>query len=167
MSIHQRYNSKAADLYRLKISALSEGCEWSREESLKKIGKIANNSTSLSHSKSASALSNNSYQDGTSFDHSSTYQSKQFKDQRDNFFNNLQAANSQRPDGLKPSEGGRYAGLNKADSKQPPFISQVIIVLFRFRKYSAATTAITIRHGFRRNNVFTFFWMELIVIWCQ
>jgi hypothetical protein len=114
MSIHQRYNSEAAHLYRSKISALAEGCEWSREESLKKIGKITNHSISLSHSKSASALSNNSYQDGTSFDHSSTYQSREFKDQRDNFFNNLQAANSQRPDGLKPSEGGRYAGFNKA-----------------------------------------------------
>lgn len=102
MSIQQRYNSKAAALYRDKISSLAEGREWEREESLANINKSSsNNSNNMHHSKSTSEL-NNSYQDGaSSFDQSSTYQSREFRDQRNDFFNNVQAQNAQRPEGLK------------------------------------------------------------------
>lgn len=98
MSITQRYNSKAATLYRDKIASLADGRDWNREESESKIGKSFNNySNSMSHSKSASAISNYQDQDGqASFDQGGTYQTREFRDQRDNFFNNLQAQNAQR-----------------------------------------------------------------------
>lgn len=100
MSINQRYNTQAAALYRNKISALAEGREWNREEALNEIKQSStNHSTHLPHSKSASAISN-SYQDGGSIDQSGTHQTKEFRDQRDNFFNSLQAQNAQRPDGI-------------------------------------------------------------------
>jgi hypothetical protein len=84
---------------------MAENKEWDRDESLAKINKPSNhhNSNSMSHSKSASAISN-SYQDGSSYQEMS-YQNKEFRDNRDSFFNSLQSQNSQRPENLRPSEG--------------------------------------------------------------
>lgn len=123
MTIHQRYNSKAAALYRDKISALAENREWNYEEALAKINKSSSSNHSMHHSKSASAISNSYqqeiYQD-TSYQNVNT---QEFRDQRDNFFNGLQAQNSQRPNNLKPSEGGRYAGFGNT-AQAPPTRSQ-------------------------------------------
>lgn len=108
MDIRQRYNSKAAALYRDKISTLAENREWNIDEARAKLS--SSNHSTMSHSKSTGAISSyqqESYQDGS-------YQnlnSQEFKSSRDNYFNNLQAANSARPDHLKPSEGGKYAGF--------------------------------------------------------
>ena len=73
----------------------------------------------MPHSKSTSALPNSyqqeSYQDAS-------YQnlnSQEFKNSRDNYFSGLQVANAQRPENLKPSEGGRYAGFGNTAPTQP------------------------------------------------
>lgn len=186
MSIHQRYNSKAAALYRDKISALAEGREWNREEALKRVGKTSSHSSSsnhLSHSKSAGALSN-SYQDGASYQDQSTYQSREFKDQRDNFFNNLQAANAQRPDGRDLNCGGVSQVSLCCHFRSPAigrweicrYILSKFIQIFTFlkfpnqhrlRQHGPAATEIPIRHGFRRNAVFSLHWMEFTVLWRQ
>lgn len=120
MNISQKYNSKAAALYREKISALAENREWNREEALAKLKSSSTHSNhSMSHSKSASAISNSyqqdSYQD-TSYQH---VHSQEFRDQRDNFFNNLQSQNSQRAENVPPSQGGRYAGFGNTVQQQP------------------------------------------------
>lgn len=123
MSISQRYNSKAAALYRDKISVLADNKEWNREESLAnlaKINKASSHQSQISHSLSSSAISN-SYQDGSSYQDMS-YQSREFKDQRDSFFNTLQNQNAHRPDNVRPSEGGKYAGFG--NTVQPPPRSQ-------------------------------------------
>lgn len=123
MNINQKYNSKAAALYREKISTLAENREWNYEEALAKINKSSNHS--MSHSKSASAISNSyqqeSYQD-TSYQHVNT---QEFRDQRDNFFNGLQSQNSARPDNVKPSEGGRYAGFGNTQAQPTRSQSEV------------------------------------------
>lgn len=121
MNINQRYNSKAAALYREKISTLADNREWNYEAALAKIKSSSSysNHSSMSHSKSASAISN-SYQDQSYQD--TSYQnvnSQEFKENRDSFFNGLQAQNSQRPENLKPSEGGRYAGFGNTVQSQP------------------------------------------------
>lgn len=117
MNINQKYNSKAAALYREKISALAESREWNYEEALAKINKSSNHS--MSHSKSTSAISNSyqqeSYQDA-SYQNINT---QEFRDQRDTYFNGLQSQNSQRPENVKPSEGGRYAGFGNTVQTQP------------------------------------------------
>lgn len=121
MSIQQRYNSKAAALYREKILALAENREFIYDEALKKINKSSNHS--MPHSKSTSALSSNnsnsyqqeSYQDASYQNLNST----EFKSSRDNYFSGLQATNAQRPENLKPSEGGRYAGFGNTAPSQP------------------------------------------------
>lgn len=105
MSISQRYNSKAAALYRDKISALADNREWNRDEALAKINKSSSSNHSMPHSKSTSALSNSyqqeSYQD-TSYQH---VNSQEFRDQRDNFFSDLQSQNATRPANLAPNQG--------------------------------------------------------------
>lgn len=116
MTIQQRYNSKAAALYREKIATLADNREWNYDEALAKVNK---SNHSMSHSKSASAISNSyqqeSYQD-TSYQ---TVNSQEFRDQRDNYFNSLQSQNSQRPDHLAPSQGGKYAGFGNTVQSQP------------------------------------------------
>lgn len=105
MSISQRYNSKAAALYRDKISALADNREWNRDEALAKINKSSSSNHSMPHSKSTSALSNSyqqeSYQD-TSYQH---VNSQEFRDQRDNFFSDLLSQNATRPANLAPNQG--------------------------------------------------------------
>lgn len=119
MTIHQRYNSKAAALYREKISALAENREFNYEEALKKVNK---SNHSMPHSKSTSALSSStsSYQQDSYQDNSyQNLNSAEFKSSRDNYFSGLQATNAQRPDNLKPSEGGKYAGFGNTAPTQP------------------------------------------------
>lgn len=123
MTIHQRYNSKAAALYRDKISTLAEGKEWNYEEATAKVNKSSNHH-SIPQSKSTSALSNNGYQQDSYQD--SSYQqinSQEFKDQRNSYFNTLQSANATRPDHLPPSQGGKYAGFGNT-AQAPPTRSQ-------------------------------------------
>lgn len=118
MNIQQRYNSKAAALYRDKISTLAENQEWNYEEAVAKINKSSHHS--MHQSKSTSALSSNSYQQESYQD--TSYQnvnSQEFRNTRDSFFNGLQAQNSQRSDTLKPSEGGKYAGFGNTIPAQP------------------------------------------------
>lgn len=112
MNIQQRYNSKAAALYRDRISTLAENREWNIDAARAKLS--SSNHSTMSHSKSTGAISSNSYQQDNGSYQDGSYQnlnSQEFKSSRDNYFNNLQATNSSRPDNLKPSEGGKYAGF--------------------------------------------------------
>lgn len=125
MSIQQRYNSKAAALYREKIAALAEGKEFNYDEAKAKVNKSHSNH-SMHHSKSTSALPSNSYQQDSYQD--SSYQninSQEFKASRDTYFNSLQATNAQRPDHLKPSEGGKYAGFGNTAAQPTRSQSEV------------------------------------------
>lgn len=106
MSIQQKYNTVAAVLYRDKISTLAQGNEWDAKKALTKVGNAqkntntTNNSSSLSHSKSAGALS--SYQNGGDLQDSNLgYQninSESFRNQKDQFFNRKQSENAMKPE---------------------------------------------------------------------
>lgn len=125
MSISQRYNSKAAALYREKISTLADNKEWNYEAALAKINKSSSSSTSnhsMSHSKSTSALSNSYQQDSYQDTSYQNVNSQEFREKRDNYFDGLQAQNSQRPANLAPSQGGKYAGFG--NTVQQPTRSQ-------------------------------------------
>lgn len=107
MSIQQKYNTKAAALYRDKISTLAQGKSWSEETST-----ASNFNSSLatdSHRSSGSRSSNgqrnsaekssNSYQDFD--DNAGGYQnfnSPDFRDQKESFFNRIQEENATRPE---------------------------------------------------------------------
>lgn len=101
MSIQQKYNTKAAALYRDKISTLAQGKPWDERKS-----PAQNYSGSFSNASSSNSYSNSSYQYGDSYQNSGAgyqsggsyqnYNSSEFKDQKDAFFNKLQNENSTR-----------------------------------------------------------------------
>lgn len=106
MSIQQKYNTRAAALYRDKISTLAQGKPWSEETS-----SASNFNTSLisdSHRNPSTRNSNGqrnsadqsikSYQD---FDENAcsyqNFNTQEFRDQKDSFFNRIQEENASRP----------------------------------------------------------------------
>lgn len=109
MSIQQKYNTKAAALYRDKISTLAQGKPWSEETS-----KASNYSTSFSsdtQKHSSSRGSNNSQRSSNTIETSKSYQdlddaaggyqnfnTREFRDQKETFFNRIQEENASRPE---------------------------------------------------------------------
>ena len=108
LPIQQKYNSKAAALYRDKISTLAQGKAWDYNEASKRVGSPNNtnhsNGSNMTYSKSSGSIPNSSsgYQNGSGYqDNTSGYQnfnSQEFKDQRDNFFDRVQSSNAMRPE---------------------------------------------------------------------
>ncbi|XP_011183749.1 ADP-ribosylation factor GTPase-activating protein 1 isoform X1 [Zeugodacus cucurbitae] len=134
-AITQRYNSKVAALYRDKISALAQGKSWDLQEAQERIS--ANNTFSnnyfgdkninyTSHSKSSG--SEGGYQAESNIgcsNVSNNYQqfnTPEFKEQKEEFFERRKMENASRPDHLPPSQGGKYSGFGY--SRDPPTKTQ-------------------------------------------
>lgn len=103
MTIQQKYNSKAAALYRDKISVLAQGKSWDEKKSPAQnyTGSLISSSHSNnSHSSSSSSYANtaaNSYQNTDSYQSGyQNYNSSEFKDQKDAFFARVQSENAGR-----------------------------------------------------------------------
>lgn len=112
--IQQKYNSKAAAIYRDKISTLAQGKSWdykTAEKEIKGGGNFASSNT-VTHSRSSSSIPSNynmysasnnsggSYQNGSG-DCNLSYQnlnSQEFKDQKEEFFSKRQEENAARPE---------------------------------------------------------------------
>lgn len=142
-SLNERYNSKAAALYRDKIATEAAGNEWSIETSSAKdyqsrsIPKSASTGqfhSSENSSKKTTKSSNgnkNHWQESewTSYQ-SSSYQEaggaslipEEVSRAKEDFFSRRQAENSSRPDHLPPSQGGKYSGFG--NTVNPPSRSQ-------------------------------------------
>lgn len=115
--ITQRYNSKAAALYRDKISTLAQGKNWDQKEAEVRLSS-SNSFSSGGGSSSAqsrasatgyggSATSGGGYQNGGGGSGGDLggyqqYQTQEFKDQKEEFFNRRQVENASRPE---------YAGI--------------------------------------------------------
>ncbi|KAK4877331.1 hypothetical protein RN001_009837 [Aquatica leii] len=127
MMIHQKYNTKAAAVYRDKISTLAQGKVWDEKKSPAQnyTGNIINTSSYSSNENSASLT--NSYQSYDGYQNGSTYQNyntAEFKDQRDAFFNRIQSENASRRNDLPPSQGGKYTGFGYTKEAPPRSQSQ-------------------------------------------
>ncbi|XP_011874467.1 PREDICTED: ADP-ribosylation factor GTPase-activating protein 1 isoform X2 [Vollenhovia emeryi] len=114
MSISQRYNTKAAALYRDKIATLARGERWS-----------PNSSTAKDFQPSAFIKSKqeHSYQS----DLSSSYQNMDLdslKVQTESFFVKRQNENANRPDNIPPNQGGKYGGFGYQMDPPPKSSSQ-------------------------------------------
>ncbi|KAH8307025.1 hypothetical protein KR044_003453 [Drosophila immigrans] len=146
--ITQRYNSKAAALYRDKISTLAQGKSWSRKEAESRL------SSSNSYSSIPAGGNNNSqsrsnatgyggnvggnaggggggYQNGGgAYNEAAGYQqfqTQEFKDQKEEFFSRRQMENASRPANLPPNQGGKYAGFGFTRDPPPKTQSQELI----------------------------------------
>ncbi|XP_055685797.1 ADP-ribosylation factor GTPase-activating protein 1 [Lutzomyia longipalpis] len=130
LPIQQRYNSRAAALYRDKINSLAQGKPWDESSASAKAQTAATSSLSYSHSEGA--ISANSgydsysggYQDGGGGGGGGyqNFNSQEFKDQKETFFNKKQQENASRPDHLPPNQGGKYSGFGF--TRDPPPKSQ-------------------------------------------
>lgn len=129
MSIQQKYNTKAAALYRDKISTLAQGKQWSADSSPAQ-NYASSSIGSSQHSSSRATSSSKSYQDlgGAGYqDNGGGYQNlntQEFRDQKDTFFNRIQEENNSRPDHLPPSQGGKYSGFGYTKDPIPKSQSQ-------------------------------------------
>lgn len=104
MSIQQKYNTKAAALYRDKISTLAQGKPWSESSSsalnyTSSSAPISRHSEARSTSNGQGNDTNRSYQDfgADSVGGYQNFSSPEFRDQKDGFFNRLQEENASRP----------------------------------------------------------------------
>lgn len=109
MTIHQKYNTKTAALYRDKIMTLAQGKQWDESTSAAKnyassnISSLSHSNSGMSHSKSSGSLpSNTEYHDDGGYQNGGAgyqnFNSQEFKDQKDEFFSSLQDQNARRPE---------------------------------------------------------------------
>merc|ERR1712079_473935 len=141
-NISANYNSKAAALYRDKISCEAKGESWSEETSSARNHKsshLASSSTSSRpsskssgekggggmkesqtyHGFTDSAVSGGGYQGGAE-PTGAFHQTREFKAAKEDFFDRKQAENAMRRDDLPPSQGGKYAGFGSSCNSGPP-----------------------------------------------
>uniref|UniRef100_A0A0K8U0G5 ADP-ribosylation factor GTPase-activating protein 1 n=1 Tax=Bactrocera latifrons TaxID=174628 RepID=A0A0K8U0G5_BACLA len=129
--ITQRYNSKVAALYRDKISTLAQGKSWDLQEAQGRISATTNyfgdkNINYTSHSKSSG--SEGGYQTesntgcGNITNNYQQFNTPEFKEQKEEFFERRKMENASRPDNLPPSQGGKYSGFGY--SRDPPSKTQ-------------------------------------------
>ncbi|XP_015789257.1 ADP-ribosylation factor GTPase-activating protein 1 isoform X2 [Tetranychus urticae] len=122
MPLSERYNSKAAALYRDKIATEAAGKSWSIESSTAK-DYVSRVIPSFSSSSASNASKNSGKQSSWDEDEwaASSYQSYNHENvsrQKEQFFAKKQQENASRPDDLPPSQGGKYSGFGY--SAQPP-----------------------------------------------
>ncbi|XP_025995074.1 ADP-ribosylation factor GTPase-activating protein 1 isoform X2 [Solenopsis invicta] len=113
MSISQRYNTKAAALYKDKIATLARGELWS-----------PNSSTAKDFQPSSFIRNKSEYSYQSD---SSSYQnmdSNNLKAQTEFFFAKKQNENANRPDNVPPNQGGKYGGFGYQMDPPPKSSSQ-------------------------------------------
>ncbi|XP_077497084.1 ADP-ribosylation factor GTPase-activating protein 1 isoform X8 [Amblyomma americanum] len=128
----QRYDSKAAALYRDKIATEAQGKTWSAETSSGRhhVTRTFPKSSSGPDLKQQSYATSRFDDSGSRpEDWSGGYQSYNFSSEqvashRDDFFSRVQAQNAMRPDDVPPSQGGRYSGFGNTVSGPPRSQSQ-------------------------------------------
>ncbi|XP_065358959.1 ADP-ribosylation factor GTPase-activating protein 1 isoform X2 [Calliphora vicina] len=152
--INQKYNSKAAALYRDKIATLAQGKSWDINEAKTRLGSSAsittasygsssggsaasNNNSSMAHSRNSGnyqQASGGGYQNGgggnAGYNNDGGYQqfnTQEFKDQKEEFFTRIQSENASRPAHLPPSQGGKYTGFGYSRDPPPKTQSQEIL----------------------------------------
>lgn len=137
--IQKKYNTRAAALYRDKISTLAQGKPWDQASALARVKETGFSSSShsntggagLTHSRSSGSFnssgyssSSGGYQNGGGQQEAGYQQfnTTEFKTQKEEFFCRKQEENASRPENLPPNQGGKYAGFGY--SKDPPPRSQ-------------------------------------------
>lgn len=108
MSIQQKYNTKAAALYRDKVMTMAEGKPWSLSTSKAQNYTTSIIPNSLNSGNSGHRQTNGSiqssgndfgsgYQNNSSTNYQNLMNTQEFKQQKDDFFERIQEQNSSRP----------------------------------------------------------------------
>lgn len=132
MSIQQKYNTRAAALYRDKISTLAQGKQWDINSSSARNYQASSFNSTMTHSKSTGSIQNhssgsNSYQDGGNYTGGyQNFNTSEFKAQKEDFFSRKQLENATRPENLPPNQGGKYAGFGYSRDPMPKSQSQEV-----------------------------------------
>ncbi|CAG0889682.1 unnamed protein product [Darwinula stevensoni] len=107
--IQQKYNTKAASLYRDKISALAEGKEWKMPASTKRASSI------IQHDDLSLGIVSEAPQKSCQYSYAmgdfEGYQTLSCQNQTEAFLSMKQQENAMRPSHLPPSQGGQYSGF--------------------------------------------------------
>lgn len=128
MSIQEKYNSRAAALYRDKISTEAQGKPWSIETSSARNyvpsmvqGRLSSSSSyprfdggtnGIEGSSGNRMSSMHSYSSNSaSMEDSLGISRDEISHKREDFFTRRQTENANRPEDLPPNQGGRYAGF--------------------------------------------------------
>lgn len=114
----EKYNSKAAALYRDKISTEAAGKPWSIETSSAASYKAPSSASYSSKSNTSLGHDNGSFQNSGYNSGVSGVNNEYVKKQTNEFFARKQNENASRPENLPPSQGGRYAGFG--NTVDPP-----------------------------------------------
>ncbi|XP_053684826.1 ADP-ribosylation factor GTPase-activating protein 1 [Sabethes cyaneus] len=137
LPMQKKYNTRAAALYRDKISILAQGNPWDQATALRRIkeggysSSHSNSNSGLTHSRSSGSVqssgyssSSGGYQNGAGYQDMGYQQfnTAEFKSQKEEFFSRKQEENASRPEHLPPNQGGKYAGFGY--SRDPPPRSQ-------------------------------------------
>lgn len=145
LPITKKYNTRAAALYRDKISTLAQGKPWDQASAMARVkdGGFSSSSSLAAHSNSSSngmhhsrstgsmqssgyssASSTGGYQNGGGYQDTGYQQfnTAEFKTQKEEFFCRKQEENASRPENLPPNQGGKYAGFGY--TRDPPPRSQ-------------------------------------------
>jgi len=121
MSIQQKYNTKAAALYRDKISCLAHGKQWDEKKST---AQNYSGSFGVSNNKAESYSSYDSYQNDGYQNGMPNINSAEFKNEKEAFFSRVQNENANRRDDIPPSQGGKYSGFGYTMEAPPRSQSQ-------------------------------------------
>ncbi|GIY96001.1 ADP-ribosylation factor GTPase-activating protein 1 [Caerostris extrusa] len=137
LPLQDKYNTKAAALYRDKINTEAQGKSWSIETSSAKnytsssIIKSSSSSSLKSHNSNNFSGSHYQSDDWDNFN-SGGYQSGGLNDksvsyQRDKFFSRKQEENFARPENIPPNQGGKYTGFGYQMAAPPRSQSQELV----------------------------------------
>ncbi|XP_014241820.1 ADP-ribosylation factor GTPase-activating protein 1 isoform X2 [Cimex lectularius] len=129
LPIQNKYNTKAAALYRDKISTLANGKEWSpttaKVDSFNSYKFKSDNYQQNDSCQSYQDMTeNSSYNNGGSYQNYQNYNSHEFKDEKEAFFHRKQQENLKRPSDLPPNQGGKYSGFGYTMDPPPRSSSQ-------------------------------------------
>ncbi|KAF9363422.1 Zn finger-containing GTPase- Activating Protein for ARF [Mortierella sp. NVP85] len=138
MSIKEKYSSVFATQYKEKLAALCEGRSWTPSASAARSPLVRNNlaANSRTGSPGPNQFQQSSFNNSGSSFGSNGYNSPSpggslnsnggggggpmtDKTRNEQYFNRLGAENASRPEGLPPSQGGRYAGFGNTPAMVP------------------------------------------------
>ncbi|KAI1291089.1 ADP-ribosylation factor GTPase-activating protein 1 [Halotydeus destructor] len=125
--LSDRYNSKAAALYRDKVATEASGKSWSADRSSaanfvshiitksSSTGQFSSSQSSNGHSSKKEDWSQSSYQTSDS----QSFNTETVSKAKEDFFSRRQAENATRSENLPPSQGGKYAGFGNTVNPPP------------------------------------------------